>query len=1622
MPLGWSAAGRSMLILLMLWFQLGPSIMMVAANPVGEQVIAGGATFDRAGSTLTVNQGTDKVIINWQDFSIGAGEITNFIQPSSTAAALNRVVSQNVSEIYGTLNANGQIYLINPNGLVVGATGVINTQSFIASTHDVSNAEFLAGGDLTFKSQNPKSKIQNLGAISADGGDIILIAQEVENAGNLSAPNGTVALAAGTEVLVKASDEERVFIQAATDDSKFEISNSGLISSATAELKAVGGNEFALAINNSGVIRATRAVTEKGRVFLRAVGGKVRQAGEIIASSAGGETGGEIQISGEDIELADGSLTDASGTASGGSIQVGGGLRGEQLGDFENARMVTAQQGAQLKADGGDGLVILWSDGTTVYEGDISADGQGFVEVSGKEYLTFQGTVNTGGGELWLDPFNYTIGTTEAAAIVAALASSNVTINTNNDVSGFGSSGNSSDAGDIIINADIIYQSSRNLTFLAIGDIEVNAAVQNLNGDGEINMVAGWTGSGSFNANTFTNADVTSTTLYGNGNGSVFIGSASSSVPVAVGSREGTTRVFGHDIILRGGNSADALAMIGLQTTQAQAIDGTNLQALTGQGSIPITGDIITRSTNDTTLQAGTANFTYAQIGHGGREASITVVTDIDMAVGGNLDVLSGTGGGSNVAYSQIGNGGWRARGLFSIPQGGDITISYVGGNLTMRGGDRGASSAQIGGGGIQSDHIYDGNISITNVQGNVTLTSGARARSGVFIGYGGIDNTGSGDPGGGDITLEALGNLTLTAASARGNIALVGHSSGLTELFGDVTVTIGGDVVLTGSGSNIAGIGHSAQPRSSGTLEATGDVMVQVDGNITMDRAAIGHANDTTSGNTFIGVEGDITTTANAEFSSALAADGGELRLYVGGSDLVNTAATLNGIAHGDDPLPNNQGDFAFGTGTYTAEFSYYAAQTLYNYIIDAAAALEIVNALTLGDVTIDYTLDQSLFGAIEDTDGGTQFIQIDSGITFGSDFLFSFLTTGDITVDAAIEGGGGDLTFESITMGDITINADIQLTSLAAGSGPDGSISFTTQDGDILVNSGTISTVGGGDSAGGGDITFTTMTDGNVVTIGSGEGGTGALVQTAHGVVSINTTQLNFDDATPIQTDGKTTDRTNGGLVDLTGVSSVVIDLEPTLSPLGDPRTVTIDTDVGDDGTGGDIQFAEDGEISASSLASNSDRRLILDTSGSAAAGNVSLSEVGDGDAGEFLQQVHIFATDGSSGGGVLVLNGDILLDDDGSGNASSFSFNGTSVVLSSSVTIDTEQGDTSGVNGGNVDFGDATFSADTAGFDISIDTSTTQNVTSGNIMVGSFTDDDAGGLGGFFVNDITFDAFNELVGTDGVITTGSQIFLDTDGTATGGGEVTILGSWQLSQSVSIDTNQVTAGLLNAGNMDFRFATISATTADVDLTIDSTAVTSANANGGQVRFGVIDDSGGSLIRNITFVTAGGDSGGEGGNLDLHAGIEISGTFDATTRDIRFRNATNSRLDTPASITAGSVVLRAIKNEAGGTPDIEMEDSGTSNTFITSTSGAIELEAEGDVQLMEVNSADNLTVTAGETILLGDDVTSVGTQSFSNTALLLTDVTVDGAGISFDGTVDSSSGNNFSLTVNDSG
>ncbi|HSI86333.1 MAG TPA: MBG domain-containing protein [Candidatus Methylacidiphilales bacterium] len=474
------------------WIGLPLHLPLVYGNPSGSTVQTGSVNISGQGGQVTVKQTSDRAVIHWNDFSIRQGETTTFVQPNSRSATLNRVTGSSVSRLDGSLNANGRVYLVNKNGVVVGKTGRINTASFTASTSDVSNAEFMKGGDLNF-SGNSTAKVINYGKIKATDGDVTLIARQVENHGKITAKNGRVQLAAGTEVLIKSDGAERVFISPGAKGAPGEtgVINTGKVRAAVAELKAAGGNEYALAINNSGVIRANGSRTEGGRVYLSSTGGRVVNSGQVRAVNPDG-SGGEIRVAAAKVELKRGSSLDASASRSkggkGGTVLVGGDWQGK--GTMEQAKSVTVEAGAQVKADATSssgssadgGKVVIWSTGLTDFNGFISAQGiyggaGGNVETSGHDLnIGLAATVVTNGGNWLLDPVDLEVVTSGGTGSMVADTVPPATIN---------------DPTSSTINASVIVAALNNgtVTLLASNSITINEAINSTGNTGTFGLV-----------------------------------------------------------------------------------------------------------------------------------------------------------------------------------------------------------------------------------------------------------------------------------------------------------------------------------------------------------------------------------------------------------------------------------------------------------------------------------------------------------------------------------------------------------------------------------------------------------------------------------------------------------------------------------------------------------------------------------------------------------------------------------------------------------------------------------------------------------------------------------------------------------------------------------------------------------------------------------------------------------------------------------------------------------------------------------------------------------------------------------------------------------------------------
>jgi len=494
-----SSCRRKLFCLIALFFF---SANLAFANPYGPQVVNGNVTFQNQGNTLTVTNSPNS-IINWQGFSIGANELTRFVQQHSLSAVLNRVVGQDPSAILGALQSNGRVFLINPNGILFGPGARIDVNGLIASTLNLSNQDFLAGR-YNFTAGIKAGLIENQGTITTPlGGQVYLIAPDIKNTGIINSPQGDVILAAGHSVQMV--DSLNPYIAVTVSAPENAALNLGKIIAESGRVGIYGG-----LIDQKGIVKADSAVVgENGKIYFKAskgltlgkdsvttangaTGGEIKLqggagttlvSGTVTAAGSDGR-GGEIQVLGRRVGLTDNAMVDASGATGGGTVLMGGDYQGRNAA-VPNAEATYIGKNAAIKADaatvGDGGKVIVWSDRDTSVAGKISAQGGflsgngGFVETSGhKLSILDTARVNTLApkgltGNWLLDPLDFTIaasgGDMTGATVSDNLKTSDVTIQTNNQ--------SGSENGDIFVN-DSITWSANKLTLNAYRNIEIN--------------------------------------------------------------------------------------------------------------------------------------------------------------------------------------------------------------------------------------------------------------------------------------------------------------------------------------------------------------------------------------------------------------------------------------------------------------------------------------------------------------------------------------------------------------------------------------------------------------------------------------------------------------------------------------------------------------------------------------------------------------------------------------------------------------------------------------------------------------------------------------------------------------------------------------------------------------------------------------------------------------------------------------------------------------------------------------------------------------------------------------------------------------------------------------------
>ncbi|MDL2216516.1 filamentous hemagglutinin N-terminal domain-containing protein [Desulfovibrio sp. OttesenSCG-928-M14] len=457
------------IVILAVCFTLVFPINVLFAAPSGGQVVQGQADINQSGAKTTINQSSNRAIVNWQNFDIAKNESVLHNMPSASSAALHRVIGGGgASQLAGELKSNGNIFLVNPAGVVIHKGARIDTGGFMATTHDIANEDFMQGNYLFNKPGHPGASIINQGNITVrDQGFAALVAPTVRNEGVIAARLGKVALASGDAFKLDFYGDDLInfTVPESTVDGLHTTDGTPLGVENTGSIKAEGGvvllsatqldGVVASVVNNGGTVSAASAELKGGRIVFSGAGENVDvvNTGTVTASSdkgdggtvrmvadakvkvfgtveaKGAKKGGQVDASGKKETLIAGATISTEGESLG-LIRLGGEFQGGKTdADFAKLDNFVTRFGNiqplassdQLSVDfasavdaGQDGTLIAWSNGHSDLQGTFAAR---FLETSGKAIaLPSSPRLYTGGGWL-IDPTDITIGKFDSTGI-----------------------------------------------------------------------------------------------------------------------------------------------------------------------------------------------------------------------------------------------------------------------------------------------------------------------------------------------------------------------------------------------------------------------------------------------------------------------------------------------------------------------------------------------------------------------------------------------------------------------------------------------------------------------------------------------------------------------------------------------------------------------------------------------------------------------------------------------------------------------------------------------------------------------------------------------------------------------------------------------------------------------------------------------------------------------------------------------------------------------------------------------------------------------------------------------------------------------------------------------------
>lgn len=923
-------AALSPLALVVGWLMAGAP---AHANPSGGQVVAGSATIQStAPGTLTITQGSERAIIHWQSFGIGAGESVHFAQPSARSVTLNRVVGNDPSAIYGQLHANGIVMLVNPNGIVFGRGARVDVGGLVATTTNLRNEDFMAGW---YAFNQPSARlgatVENHGLITIrDSGLAALVAPGVRNSGVIEARLGRVALGAANRFTLDFHGDGLLSFGADAAVTEAQSRELGALVRNSGELRAEGGTVLLTAqavkgvidqvINTSGIVAATAVSGSGGRIVLSGgTQGTVAVGGTLDASSAAGP-GGTVVATGQHIVVAGTARIDASGGSGGGEIALGStGLTvparpfGDKAGTLEVARGAQLHADAGLRGDGG--TITLWSSERTLFAGSLSARGGaqggngGFAEVSSAKDIGLAGQADLRApqgtsGRLLIDPTDLRITDAPAGGSQDGNAADGA-VGAGHADQGTGSTLNTLSRGlleGLAGNANIVLQATGQITVEAMAGNLINLATTAGHG---FTLQSTQEGGIRFaDANTEIRTQGGAITLEALGLGSTLtqIGRLSSN---------------GGAITLR---AAGDLSLAGTVNAGAGAIQAhSTMGSITGvAGTQPqLAGSAVTLSAYGSTgsngaigssaqpLRTATAQLS-ATAGSGGVHIANTGALNLtrlaaeghsSLTASGTLTAGQVDAGSATLALASSGGSVLDDGDAATVIRAGTLNVSAagaIGSSTTRLVTTAGTLSAQAASGGIYAGALAATSVlqSITSGDGAIDIqTGGSATLTSLVSSTSAAANT---------ITVAATGAGALTVGTV--NAGSLGHVS-LATTAGAISGTSGGNggnggSLITGSTVTLNAVGGAVTANTAAARldvqASTGNISITQAGHVTLERITTpGTSASITSTSGDITV-GSIATSASGQVSLAATA-GGIYDDGNAGTHISTGTATLN-------------------------------------------------------------------------------------------------------------------------------------------------------------------------------------------------------------------------------------------------------------------------------------------------------------------------------------------------------------------------------------------------------------------------------------------------------------------------------------------------------------------------------------------------------------------------------------------------------------------------------------------------------------------------------------------------------------------------------------------------------